>query len=408
MPIGTAIIDEFDRCAVRSMAMVKQRLAAHADKHLFILSTPTLPEHGVDEEYKLGTQEHFMFTCPSCSRTTELIWPECFEVCGECSSDEQCQESFLKCKECGAKLPHETKEEWLKTGRWEPTHRAHGHRSFWIPQLYGPEITPGEIAIQHFKAESNEIENIEFHNQVIGIPYLMEGGRVTKELIDTARRSHRKTDDKPNDASRMIVMGADVGQFLDVVVTEYIYTDDPKNEPHLHSIAKILFETRLPGKDFDQLHNMMGEWQVQHCAIDSTPETNDSKHFARTFKKFVSLVQYRKGTTGVELKIAYDDDRVPILTVHRTSFFDMALGRFHKGTIWVPQDVSGVFCEHIQVPTRTYELDELGRPRAIYVSGHNRADHLAHALLLCEVAHFRAYSYTTGRAIKAGESYFQF
>lgn len=406
MPIGTAIIDEFDRCAKRSMAMVKQRLAAHADKHLFILSTPTLPEHGVDEEYKLGTQEHFMFKCPSCSRTIELMWPDCMEICGECATDEKCDESFLKCPECQVKLPHETKEEWLSTGRWEPTKQAHGHRSFWIPQMYGPEITPGEIVIQRFKAESDEVENVEFHNQVLGIPYLMEGGRVTEELINAARRSHSKKDERPRDSSRMVVMGVDVGQFLDVVVSEFIYTDDPKNEPHLHSIEKVLFETRIPGSDFDQLDNLMSEWQVQHCAIDFQPETNNAKAFARRFHKYVSLVQYRKGTTGHEIKVALDDNRVPILTVHRTAFFDMSLGRFHKSKIWLPKDISGVFREHIQSPTRTYELDELGRPRAVYVS--NKADHLAHALLLCEIAHFRAYSFTTGRAIKAGESYYNF
>ena len=406
MPVGTAIIDEFDRCAVRSMAMVKQRLAAHEDRHLFILSTPTLPEFGVDEEYRLGTQEHFMFKCPSCSKQIELLWPESVEICGECATDEKCHESFLKCHECGSKLPHETKEQWLSTGHWVSTEQAHGHRSFWIPQMYGPAVTAGELAIQHFKAESDEVENVEFHNQVLGVPYLMEGGRVTEELINAARRSHSKKDERPRDSSRMIVMGVDVGQFLDIIISEFIYTEDPQNEPHLHSIEKVLFETRIPGSDFEQLDSMMSEWQVQHCAIDFQPETNNAKAFARRFHKFVSLVQYRKGTTGHEIKVTLDDNRVPILTVHRTAFFDMSLGRFHKGKIWVPKDISGVFKEHIQSPTRTYELDELGRPRAVYVS--NKADHLAHALLLCEIAHFRAYSFTTGRAIKAGESYYNF
>jgi hypothetical protein len=406
MPIGTAIIDEFDRCAASSMVLVKKRLSGHEKKHLFALSTPTLPEFGISEEYNQGTQEHFIFKCPACSRSTELVWPDCIERCGDCATDDRCHESYYKCKECQAKLDHCGKSEWLATGRWEPTHKAHGHRSFWIPQLYGTAMTAGEIVIDSFRAESDEAANIEFHNQVLGQPYLMEGGRVTEELVKSCIYNHKKSDERPRNASRMIVMGIDVGTFLDIVISEYIYPSDPGNEPHLHSIEKVLWEGRIPGSDFDILDQLMGEWQVQHACIDHQPETNLAKAFARRFHKFVSLVQYRRGTVGNEIKINYDDNRVPTLTIDRTSFFDMSLGRFHSKKIQLPQDISGVFKEHVQSPIRTYELDEMGRPRAIYVS--NKADHLAHALLLCEAAHFRAFSYSTGRAIKAGESYFNF
>lgn len=406
-PVGTAIVDEFDRCAKNSMALVLERLSAHDKKHFFGLSTPTLPEFGISEQYQLGTQEHFMFECPHCGRTTELIWPECIEIHGDCATDEECHTSFYKCKECDHKLDHATKQLWLPpTGHWEPTAQAHGHRSFWINQMYGPSITAGELVIAYFKGQADEASNIEFHNQKLGLPYLMDGGKVTQAILDEAIAGHRKDDPYPADSTRMITMGVDIGSFLDIVVTEYIYTSDPGYEPHLNSHAKVLWEGRLAGDDFNGLDLLMAQWQVQHCCLDFQPETVSAKAFARRFHGFASLVQYRRGTSGVEIKAAYDNDNVPILTVDRTSMFDLSLGRFHKNKISIPMDTSGLFKENIQAMCRTYELDDIGRPKAAYVS--NRPDHLAHALLLAEVAHFQAYSKSTGRPIKAGEKYSNF
>ena len=97
-----------------------------------------------------------------------------------------------------------------------------------------------------------------------------------------------------------------------------------------------------------------------------------------------------------------NDDRVSILTVDRTAFLDMALGRIHKQRTELPQNISPAFREHVQNLVRTYTIDEFGKPRAEYVS--LGADHQAHALVLTEVAHLQAYSKTTGRSIKPGES----
>ena len=80
----------------------------------------------------------------------------------------------------------------------------------------------------------------------------------------------------------------------------------------------------------------------------------------------------------------------------------MSLGRLHKGRTILPHNISHVFREHVQNLVRTFEMDEYGKPKAVYVS--NGTDHLAHALNLTEVAHMRAYTHSTGRTIKAGEN----
>jgi len=410
VPVGVAIVDEYDRCNPKAMSLVLERLSAHENKHFFGLSTPTLPNYGINKQYQLGTQERYRFPCPCCGKKIELLWPDekkgikgCIEICGEHATDQDCYRSFFKCPECGGKLPHDNKSEWLAKAYWEATSPAHGHRSFHLNQMYGPAISPGELVVAYFKGQSDDAAQVEFVNQKLGEPHLLEGARVTDPVIDACLRDHRIEDPRPDVGNRQIVMGVDVGTFLDVVVAEYLYLDgDPGFEPHLRSTCKVLWSGRLPGSDFSVLDRLMAEWQVQYTAIDFQPETILAKAFCRRFYGHASVVQYRKGTTGHEIKEAHDDERVSILTVDRTAFLDMALGRLHKQRTLLPQNISGVFREHVQNLVRTYELDDMGKPKAVYVS--LGADHQAHALNLTEVAHMMAYSRQTGRNITAGES----
>jgi len=403
VPVGTAIVDEWDRCNQNALALVMKRMAAHVEKHLFLLSTPTLPEHGINVQYLLGTQERYMFPCPSCGKKIQLLWDENIEICGESATDPDCHLSYLKCNLCQAKLPHETKTEWLEKATWEATHKAHGHRSFHLNQMYAWAMTPGELVVDYFKGESSEAAKVEFTNQILGEPHLMDGAKVTDEIIDKCLGPHRTDDPTPTDSSRQIVMGVDIGLYLDIVIAEYLHDAEPGYEPHLNSICKVLTTIRLPGSDFPILDRLMAEWQVQYACLDFQPETVLAKAFCRRFHKFASVVQYRRGTVGNEVKETLDDNRVSILTVDRTTFLDMSLGRIHKQRTSLPCNISHVFREHVKSLARTYELDEFGRPRAIYVTLNNRADHLAHALTLTEIAHLQAYNKATGRSIRPGE-----
>lgn len=402
VPVGVVILDEFDRMPKSVLPLVAERMVAYENPHLFVLSTPTLPNFGVDKQYQLGDQSHYYFECPSCGRSIELNWEDSIEICGEAASDPDVHKSYLKCPKCGKELPHDTKMDWLSTAHWEPTVDVQGHRSFHINQMYAPRLTPGGLVIKYFKGQVDEASQVQFVNQALGEPHLLEGAQLTDLIIDECLKGYRSGEDKPQDSSRQIVMGVDIGTFLDVVVAEYVYDAEPGYEPHINSICKVLWSGRLAGSDFSVLDRLMAEWQVQYACLDFQPETVNAKAFCRRFHRYAAVVQYRRGTTAHEIKEVLDDDRVPVLTVDRTSFLDMALGRIHKQRTELPQNVSPAFREHLQNLVRTYEIDEFGKPKATYVS--LGSDHQAHALALTEVAHLRAYSKTTGRVIKPSES----
>jgi Phage terminase large subunit gpA, ATPase domain/Terminase large subunit gpA, endonuclease domain len=387
IPVSTLILDELNEMSQKQVWLALERLSGHINKKIWAISTPTVPKYGIDILYEQGTKEHFVFKCPHCGKFTELVWPDCVEIHGETVSDPKCMESYLKCKECGHKLEHETKNEWLnlKNAHWEPTENNNfENRSFQINQLYSFTVTPGEIVVGHFRGMGDEAALVEFNNSKLGLPYIPAGGLVTNTELEAAVRNYSKNDDRPKvGGQRCICMGVDVGKLNHIVVAEYIF-DRYSNDLNAAAFAKLLWEGTVPGEDFTELDRMMREWQIISCVIDADPFINDARRFARRFHGYVTLCRYRKGTTGKELQISEEDTGSPMATCDRTNWLDAALGRFHSGRISLPCDISLTFQDHIKNLVRTFIKDDVGNPRAVYLN--TGADHFAHALCYAEIA----------------------
>lgn len=417
-PVSLAVIDEFDRCNINCLALVLKRMSARdiADRHVFVLSTPLIPDQGVDAQYTDGTQERFRFPCPGCSRHISLEWPDCIEICGDHPKDPDIWKSYYKCPKCGKELGFDERgvkqfhtimtKPWLAEAKWTPDSTNPYHRSAYIPQMYGPRIRAGEIVKESMEAELSEPMKLQFINQTIGLPYIAEDARLNEKVINDCIGSHKLTDEPPVTGGRMIVMGVDTGSKLDCVITEYLYVRDPGFDPIINSIAKVLQVKRIPrsAEGWSQLDWLMREYSIEHAVIDFQPETTKAEEFAGRFYKGVSLNQYRKGTQGTDIKCKINENKIPILTTCRTSFMDVVFNRFFKGTIQLPVDIDYVFKEQLLSPIRTYEYDEFDRPKAMYTKATNSSDHLAHSLLLCEIAHLRAYVNRSGRVIGSDNS----
>jgi len=403
VPVSTAIIDEYDRCADGTYDLVLERLSGQLTKYLFALSTPTIPEFGIDKQFAFGTQEEFFFPCPSCSKRITLRWPDNAIIAGEYPGDPESARSAYICNECKNVLPHETKMEWMGEAAWVAGRsNVQGHRSFSINQMFSTTVTPQEMANAHHKAQLSDLAAIEFKNQKMGEPHLAEGARLNDIIIDACYdRSRQLGSDRPQDSSRNIYMGVDVGSFLDCWIHEIKYDRNPGPFPYESSKAEVLQLIRIPAEDWSSVANLMGEWQVKYCVVDSHPDTVNARRFCRKFKGFAAMCQYRRGTTGNEIKVTEDEHGVPILTVDRTVFLDLSLGRFHKSMVTIPSQFPAVAREHLKASVRTYEMDEMGLPRAVYKAIAD--DHFGHSAAYAEVAHFMGYKQSTGRAISAEE-----
>ncbi len=401
IPVSTLILDELDEMDQKQIWLALERLSGHIEKSVWAISTPTIPKYGIHRLFQQGTQEHWIFKCPHCSRRTEFIWPDCIEIRGESVEDPDCKESFLKCRECKKQLKQSEKPEFLSTGKWVSDVKDHDpdHRSFYINQLNSFTVSPEDLVRAYFRGLADESAAHEFNNSKLGLPYIGEGAQLNDVLIDQNIKGYTKQDPRPSQGGdRLITMGVDQGNKNYISVMEW-FIDTPGRDLNVVASGKLIWEGTRLGSEYEELDKLMYEWQINHCVIDADPEINEARRFARRFPGSVTLSRYREGQVGKEITIQEDELRTPIATVDRTNWIDATLGRFYSQRIDLPRDVSREYREHLKNIVRTYIKDTLGNPQARYVK--TGPDHFAHAQTYAEIALPLAASVVRNQPIKA-------
>jgi len=386
IPVSDLILDEVDEMEQKAYLLALERLSGQVEKHVWAISTPTIPNFGIHKLYQGSTQEHFFFKCPRCNKWTEFLWPDCVEIVGETVHDPRCKESFLKCKECGRKLEHKAKPDFLRDAIWEVTNPAADSesRGFNINQLYSYTVTPGELVVAYHRGMGDEAAAKEFSNSKLGLPFLGEGAQVTDDMIDRCIRNHTTNDPRPEvGGTRLVTLGADQGKLGYISVVEWLI---PEYDRDLNAvaIAKLLWFGKFGEEDWGILDELMREWQVLAAVVDADPNINEARRFARRFWGYVWLTRYRKGLTAREMSIA-EEDNAPIAQVDRSNWLSCSLGRFkvQPPRIMLPRDISLEYREHLKNVVRTYEKDEFGNPKLTYVS--TGPDHYTHSLTYAEI-----------------------
>lgn len=404
IPVSELILDEVDEMDQKQIWLALTRLDGQLRKCVWAISTPTIPNYGIHKLYLTSTQEHYIFKCPSCSRRTELIFPDCIEIIGETVNDPRCAESFLKCKECKRKLEHKAKPDWLgRTGQWEvfaPNNNS-DKRGFHINQLYSVTVSPGEIVEAYHRGMGDEAANKEFHNSKLGLPFIGDGAQVTDDMIAQCVGNHASNDPRPTVGvrGRLITLGVDQGKWSYWTAAEW-FVDQLSRDINVSAFCKVLACGKFHEDQWGTLNELMREWQVQACVIDADPQILEARRFAKQFPGYVFLCRYRRGKTAKE--VGKDDKGEnkdsPLLTVDRTNWLSASLGRFRTKRISLPRDVSLEYREHMKALVRTYEKDEMGNPVATFVD--TAPDHFAHSLNYAEIALPMAASISTGQDIE--------
>jgi hypothetical protein len=393
VPVSELIFDEVDRMDKEKLVQAFERLSGQMRKHVWGISTPTVPDHGIHKLHSDTTQEHFMFKCPHCGRLTELVWPDCVQICGEYATDPACKRSYLKCKECQMKLDHETKPEFLADAQWVPMapNANKDFRGFHISQLYSFTVNPSELVIAHFEGLLNEYAAQEFYNSKLGLPYVAPGARVTEEMLCNSLRAHSMDDLRPDatGGGRFITMGVDQGEVVShIVICEWLFDRPIGLDLAESAICKVLWVGKFFGDNWDTLDRLMSEFQVQYVVVDADPDPTESRRFCRRFEERAARTRYRGGNEGNEVTMKDADSGAPMLQIDRTSWIGSTLGRFkvNPPRIWLPHDIPDEFKQHIKNLTRKVEKNQMGDVVGVYITTGNGADHYAHALVYSALA----------------------
>jgi hypothetical protein len=193
-------------------------------------------------------------------------------------------------------------------------------------------------------------------------------------------------------------MGVDVGKKLHVEIDEYVIDESINtNDISLKAMPRVLHEFELD--DFEQLDELMLKFRVSCCVIDRQPESRKAKEFCNRFPGIAWTCTYGNSVTGRDINTHedYGDMRV---TVDRTSWLDLALGRFKRRAIKLPINISHNYREQIKSPSRVIRKNSNGDQIGRYVEVDD--DHFAHARNYAEIAFRLGMSLLTNKTITDG------
>jgi len=376
VPVAKIILDEVDEMVQRNIPLVFERVSGQIEKQIMMISTPTIENMGINEYYNRSTREHFFFKCPHCSKLTELTFPDCLVITSEDPDDADIMNTHIVCKECKHPLDHTTKPDWLKDGQWVAETPDKMSRGFHVNQLYSCTVEPYKLAILYLQSLTDQTKEQEFYNSKLGLPHAVKGARVTETEIKEAMREYMM-----GPVQGLITMGIDVGNTLHYEVCSWEII--PSQTADLNSSAKAKVICSGGVQHFEELDDLLRDYNVVTAVIDANPEKRKAFEFAQRNYGKVKLCYYGRNVRGKDISVSAKESHA--ISVDRTSWLDASLGRFRNKTITLPRDIAQEYKTHIMVPTRIYEKDADGNQVGRYVSG-TKADHLAHARNYCEIA----------------------
>lgn len=391
--IDTALIvfDEMDEMHQANISLAEERQSGQRaeTQQILEISTPTIEGFGINRDFSLSTQEHFMFKCPSCKRHIELTFPDSIVITAESELDPRLKDTHYICKLCKAKLEQADKVNFLKckhlggTAHMVPSYSDREWRGFYVPQMYSMTVTPQKFAASFLRGKNDPTEETEFYNSKVGVPHAVEGAKINDtQLMECTLPYDKGKVPKKN----VRTIGIDVGAVCHFVIEEWEFLRQPKPGIPLndHAIPYVLYEGHTSGKasDFDELDQIMYNWEIDGGIIDSEPERRQAYQFATRHHGKILLVDWLHSQQGRQVIIGPEEEYS--IKCNRTSWLDLALGRFKSRGIRLPRNKSTEFCNHIKAPQRVYKKDRYGNPFAVYES--LSADHLAFARTFSEIA----------------------
>lgn len=378
IPVGVVVFDEEDEMVQAHIPLATERMSGQSTKQQFHISTPTFEGHGINVRFCQSSQDHFYFPCPHCNRLTELTFPDCLVIIGDNHLDPRVKESHLICKECKARLDHQTKTEWLASGRWNSTAANRAIRGFYINQLYSPTVSPAELAQLYLEGHINPASEQEFYNSKLGLPHTQEGARISdKHILDCMGDFKTYSEWR---GSGFVTMGVDVGKWLHYEIDLWNLKTQ-SNDVNLAAEARVLACGKV--LNFEELDRLIHRYGVRYCVIDANPERRKATEFAQRFPDRVKLCFYGTGITGKAIHVHAPEEFT--ITVDRTSWLDLSLGRVQRTAIQFPADTSLEYKNQLKALVRIYKKDSSGNPVGQYICG-NDDDHFAHARNYAEIA----------------------
>lgn len=384
VPIDAMIWDERDKMKEKNMSMADTRMDASKWKWKVQLSTPTLPNVGINRAFQESDQRHWYMKCPKCGTAQTLNWEDHVKI-GKNHKD-----TIIECEHCHKEWPHdkiiEASEEsghWVKHEEGQ-SDEIHGYQ---INQLFSPTRPIEELARIYFKGLDDPETMRELYNSALGLPYIVEGDRLTEDVLDDCAKMGSGNligigKDLPLD--ERLYIGIDVGKVLHVTI------DRMKPDGiHVEAIAR---ETM----SWAELHLLLDRIPDFMCVIDRFPEIQKTQELALRFWGRVFLCTYNTQARDPDWTYPTDRSDVGQVKVDRTIALDYTNNRFFRRHMILARNMRDIgerqqnrgyqgWYRQMMSQVRLQEQNKAGNMIATYEKA-DGPDHWHHSQSYCTLA----------------------
>jgi hypothetical protein len=380
VPADFLIFDELDEMEPANVELALKRLGHSSLGWELKLSTPGIPEYGIDLAFEATDQRFWLMKCPRCSRWWCL--EDLFLEHHGAPSDPRSEICFIQgragaealvCVTCGHVLDP-------ATGEWASKHDrpVHGYQLSKFASVVVSEREKKQGLLTRPAALLAEWRRTQFPGEFLaselGLPYLAADGGITRsDLLALVGNYAQVTTGKG------CVMGVDQGNGLHIVVKE------PKANGDVVLVVRVHHEPQADAQ-FTHLDHYMDAYDVRACVIDAQPSIHAARAFAKRYPGRVFLARYGETQKGF-VDWGRDKEGTPKAEINRTEALDSWRDTFQQGTRRIPR-AEGEVLEYVKQMTNTVrtvaEDPVTGGKKARWVK--RGPDHFAHADSYAEIA----------------------
>lgn len=398
-PMDIITYDEVQEMKIADMEKTQERLSASRIKFRLMGSTAKWPDADIHWFFVRGTQHRFHTRCPSCGTAAPLDdrFPECIGY------DEEREDYRYRCA-CGAWIDNSQDGEWIAEkpdGKWLSVH---------YPQFLSPTISPREI----IEAYHNADDMMNFYNRKLGKPYADPSQiPVNLAMLNACVEDGRKAGVVWKQRARNTFAGIDQMGNFNVFICKERLADGRQAVIHLEYI--------FSEDPFKRCSELMDQYGVQVCVVETLPNYNDAKAFAKRHFGKVFLAGYsdiademmRWGdadNSKADRKIAREARDKYTVTLDQYKCMAVAMGRIAKRNCLFPdpaaltqefvekgerktvaalKDVAFLHFQKTALVTDRPDPEQKKLRRRVVKVGID--PHTSYANMLCDVAWARAY-----------------
>jgi hypothetical protein len=363
IPLDWLGFDEMDEMLPSRVDAAEHRLDGSKCPEQTQLSTPTLPNFGVDLNFQESDKRRWFWICPKCGKDQclELEYPDCIAL-------PTGMPAFYICRKC-----REVLERY--EGLWVPEcPQVFEHRGYSVSQMCSPTRTAQDIVTSEIRANNRGMLR-EYWNQVMGIAWAEIQDMLTKALLDEcATQSPRSLQHEGP-----CCMGVDLGRYHHHYVVK-MRTSAVDSE--------VLDFGRVD--DLNEIDVIARRFNVRNGVIDQQAETHAAREFIDAHPGWFGCEYVVRQPSGYQW-----DEQSRVVKVARTTALDASQSKIirHREKLPRPDErYLEMFVPQMCNLGRTRQEDpETGKVTSAWVRlGKTKNDHLRHAHTYATLAEERA------------------